>query len=322
MKGNRYTLAFNKLLNKLDSICIQYNKSKGYFLWDAAWAYICYGVTPNQYIGFAFYRLSALERKQFYTARFQNKYDKRFNPPSITPIFNDKEKTLKTFARYVQRDWLYTPNATVEEVSRFLDRHPKVIVKPSNLSSGRGIYVRKNETAEEIKGSGCLLEEFVCQHHDMSKLNSSSVNTIRIYTLIKKQLSSPSLPPPIWITAMVRVGGAGAEVDNYHQGGVGYPIDIETGIISACGYDINGKSYLFHPGTDTQAIGFQIPNWNKLKEYVNNLCSVVPEARLIAWDIVVLEDGFDLIEANVNGDSGLMQSVSKEGKRRMIMNEL
>ena len=320
-----YKTAFAKLSRNLDVISKKYGKSRLSFFADAAWCHIRYGVTPNQYVGFQFYRLSSLERKQFYTARFQDKYDEVFNPKSYSHLFNDKEKTLKTFADYVHRDWLFTPDATLEQIQEFIDSHPKIICKPSNMSSGRGIFVRKDETARMLKEGSYLLEEFVTQHHSISELNPSSVNTVRVYTLISKNKNTPptgSVPEIQYIATMIRIGGQGSEVDNYHSGGVGYPIDLETGLIGGPGYDINGEPHIVHPGTGKVVIGFRIPRWEELKKYVAGLCTVVPQCRLIAWDVVVTEDGFDLIEANCNGDSGFMQSVSKVGKRRQIMAQL
>ncbi len=77
---------------------------------------------------------------------------------------------------------------------------------------------------------------------------------------------------------------------------------------------------LFHPGSGTKVIGFEIPNWEKLKEFVIMLDRVIPKARLIAWDIAVLEDGFELIEANYQGDPGLMQAPTQTGLKNLIIN--
>lgn len=121
------------------------------------------------------------------------------------------------------------------------------------------------------------------------------------------------------MSALIRVGGTGAEVDNYHSGGVAYPIDTDTGVVSGAGITINGSKVFFHPSSGMKVVGFQIPNWESLRQYVLDLNSVVDGARLIAWDIAVLNDGFELIEANYNGDPGLMQAPFQEGKKRIIV---
>ena len=46
--------------------------------------------------------------------------------------------------------------------------------------------------------------------------------------------------------------------------------------------------------------GFQIPNWSGVLDYARTLALVVLSARYIGWDIVILEDGYDVIEGNLH----------------------
>ena len=154
------------------------------------------------------------------------------------------------------------------------------------------------------------------QHPKISELNPSSVNSIRVYTLQKKDKT------PLILSASIRVGGRGADVDNYHAGGVGYPIDIESGIVYKPGTGIDGTEYIYHPSTGVKMVGFEIPNWQRLKQFVYDAIMVIPQARLLAWDVAVLENGFEMIEGNYNGDPGFMQAPSKVGKKRIIKKNL
>ncbi len=124
----------------------------------------------------------------------------------------------------------------------------------------------------------------------------------------------------LFLSCSIRAGGSSAEVDNYHSGGVGYPIDIDTGVISGYGTNIAGDKFLFHPSTNAKVIGFEIPNWEELKNYIATLNQKIPDARMIAWDIAVLEDGFEIVEANFGGDHGFMQAPIKKGLKRTIIN--
>lgn len=306
---NRYKSAFSRLDKGIAPLQEYYGKTRLFFLCDALWSFLKYGVTPNEYLGFQFYRFSSLERARFYTARKSYKYEKIFNDKNFYNTFWQKEKTNKAFAKYVKRDWLFVPDESEDAVADFINRHDKIIVKPSALSSGRGIHIYDDESIRQLREQKALLEAFVVQHHELNKLNSSSVNTIRVYTVKSK---NSKLPPHI-LSMTIRVGGKGSCVDNYHAGGVGYPIDVETGIIMAPGTDISGKEYLFHPSTGVKMVGFQLPNYSLMKKYIMDLCNEIPSARLIAWDIAILENGFDLIEANYDGDPGLMQSPAKRG---------
>ncbi|MDE7347606.1 MAG: hypothetical protein K2N48_12820, partial [Muribaculaceae bacterium] len=123
-------------------------------------------------------------------------------------------------------------------------------------------------------------------------------------------------------SASIRVGGKGAEVDNYHAGGVGYPIDIRYGNIKGEGRNITGEEFAYHPSSGFKMIGFEIPNWNELREYIYQLNQIIGELRLVAWDIAITPDGFDLIEANCCGDPGFMQTPSQTGFKQLIKEAL
>lgn len=310
--GNSYTNALARLKEQLKPISEEYKKPVMFFWIDAMISYVRYGVTPNEYVGFQFYKKSALEKSRFYTARHSRRYEKLLNAPEHYDLFWDKAKFNAIFSDFVHRDWLLCESGGLE-IENFLSSHNKVLVKPTDKSSSKGIHVYAGETAEQLIQSQCLLEEFVVQHHLISELNPSSVNTIRMYTMLD------SRGEPHVLTATLRVGGKNAEVDNFHSGGVGYPIEIETGIIKGAGADIMGRRFLFHPSTGVKVIGFQIPNWEGLLRFVYSACRVLPRARLIAWDVAVLENGFEMIKGNYDGDPGLLQTPSGEGQRTKIL---
>ncbi len=188
--NNRYTIAFSRLKSGLAKVADKYNISKLRLYWDAAKCFIRYGVTPNEYMGWRFFELSNLERSQFYTARDSDKWEARFNDPRYADFFNKKQLTNKKFSDFIKRDWIYTGDCSATEIQNFLRLHPKVIVKPVGLSSGRGIHIAKAENIDELQKGDFLLEEFITQHHDMSSLNDSSVNSIRIYTLTLRGCTS------------------------------------------------------------------------------------------------------------------------------------
>lgn len=66
-------------------------------------------------------------------------------------------------------------------------------------------------------------------------------------------------------------------------------------------------------------IGFEVPNWQDLIDFIFRATQVFPTSRMIAWDVAVLENGFEMIEGNYNGDPGFMQTPSNTGKKRKIM---
>lgn len=319
---NRFFNAYGRLRKAAFEVIRrgEYNSNPYSLIADAFWCFLWYGMTPNEYLGWNVWRLSARERRKFYTARLQRHYEKRYNPREYSHFFDNKYDFNVKFKAFVNRDWVLTSQQSPDNISDFILRHKTVIVKPINLSSGRGVFLVNYDDCDrlfqELLNGEFLIEEFIKQHPKMSELNPSSVNSIRVYTLLKKD------GIPVILSASIRVGGKDAIVDNYHAGGVGYPIDIETGIVYRPGTGIDGTEYIFHPSSNVKMVGFEIPMWKQLKQFVFDAMKVLPQARLLAWDVAILPNGFEMIEGNYNGDPGFMQAPSKEGKRLVLKSYL
>lgn len=329
---SRYKAGFLRLVNVLTPISKEYGKSKIWFLWDALKGYIRYGITPNEYIGFEWYKRSSLEKRRYFTNRDQNKYEEKFNDSSTADSFNRKNVTNRVFSKYVKRDWIYGGDSTLQDIQKFVTSHDKIIIKPINLSSGRGIFtISKSggDTFETILDklgvslndaknafSNLLIEEFVTQHPLIAECNESSVNTIRIYTVSDR---SQNL---IFLSGCMRVGGNKADVDNYHAGGVAYPLDMLSGIVCGAGRNIKGEKFLVHPSSGKMMIGFMVPNWERLKKVVRDLAKIEPKGRMIAWDLAITETGFELIEANYRPGVIIMQQGINRGLKPEILSHL
>ena len=145
-----YTNGVKRLTKTLTPIAEHYGKPKFVFWFDALWANIRYGVTPNQYVGFRIYEKSGRERAEFYTHRQHKRFEAALNDPKYYNTFWDKEKFNAAFPDFIRRNWIYCADATEEQVKDFLKSHEKVMVKPTSASSGKGIQVYKGESITEL----------------------------------------------------------------------------------------------------------------------------------------------------------------------------
>ena len=166
----------------------------------------------------------------------------------------------------------------------------------------------------ELKhGKDLMIEQVIVQHPQMSKMCSSSVNTIRVATMIDR------LGEPHVIYTVAKFGGGEGCVSNTLHGGIPCSIDIDTGVINSMGISSTGCRILKHPDSNMVIPGFQIPNWNGVCEYAKSLALHYPSGRYIGWDIVILEDGYDVIEGNIHpgeidqvcGGKGLWNEIKK-----------
>lgn len=315
----RYITAYNRLSKQLDVICAEYKAPKTRFWIDALYCFVFHGASPRDYVNFEFFRLNHVGRKQFLTMRRTHKIERMFNDPKYAQIFNNKEIFNHEFSQFVKRKWIYAPDKTDGEIIGYIQQMKKVIVKPTNLSSGKGIFKLSASEIDNIKDfcsyvkeKKCLIEEFIVQHQDISKLNPITVNTIRVYTIIDASGGCDI------IFAAIRVGSGQGDVDNFHAGGVGYPLDIGTGYIKQQGVDINGKQYLHHPSSNTLMLGYKIPMWEELKKFILQAAMMFPKARYIGWDVAVTQNGFEMVEGNYMADPGLLQTLDKQEKYQVF----
>lgn len=145
MDLSRYINGVKRLRQTLPSIANYYGMPKFVFWLDFIWSFILYGITPNQYIGFRFYSKSHFERREFYTFRQHDYFEKKLNDSAYYNVFWNKQEFNNAFSDFVHRDWMYCKDVTVDYVKQFLEKHKKVIVKPTSESSGHGIHVYNND---------------------------------------------------------------------------------------------------------------------------------------------------------------------------------
>lgn len=228
---------------------------------------------------------------------------------SSATLSGKKSEEYKRFSEYINRRFIVvnqeTPN---EDIIDFINKHQVVIAKPDNGEQGHGVVKIKAGNVDavdcllkEIKNTQYIIEECLVNAPEIAKINESSLNTVRCYTLIDKDGNANIME------IMLRVGQNGLAVDNWGAGGIGYCFDIETGICCQCGRDKLNRPYIFHPGSNFMMLGFQLPNYDELKRYIISLTKTFPEARFVGWDIAITPKGYELVEMNAPGGHDFLQ---------------
>ena len=142
-----------------------------------------------------------------------------------------------------------------------------------------------------------VFQQVVEQHPELSRLNPSALNTMRIDTF-----RTPGSQAEI-LSAFLRVGGKGNFVDNVSAGGVLVGIHLESGKLKENALNFLHGSQTFgifkaNPANGIVFEGFQIPLFDKVKQTVIQAAGWIPPA-LVGWDVAVGPSGPVLIEANV-----------------------
>lgn len=192
------------------------------------------------------------------------------------------------------------------------------ILKPEDSNYGQGISrleVQGDDvmmmragasTPFRMPGHGVsLIERLLRQGAFWASLFPDSANTMRVLTMWPRGAKRPFVA-----RASQRFGMSyTAPTDNWGGGGIGAPIDIETGRIGrghlhprTIGERMT--SHAVHPETGRQIEGTVIPDWDRVHEQVLRVAASLPIYRYVGWDVLVDTDG-EVVIVEGNGNSGL-----------------
>ena len=190
---------------------------------------------------------------------------------------------------------------SLDQVVDVLCKEPSMFIKAATSScGGRGInYVDEKEcedyrkcikeVVEHIKGD-IIVQKPIVQHSDFSKLNESSVNTMRILSVLRNG------EVKIY-SSLLRIGKAKSKVDN---GAVSVGINND-GKLKEYGYFLSGQRFIGHPDNGVVFKEYQLPSFDKAKEMVKKAHLCLPHFKMVSWDIAIGEDGEPiLIEVNLS----------------------
>ena len=307
---------YAQLFQTVKTVRSRCKKNSIYLFFDIILCGFKYEAGYMDYLVFEFYNLSAEERKTYVTRGINNKIVRMSNDKDHWYKFENKVEFNRIFSDYIKRDYIDLTNSSAEDFSSFLEGKEYVIAKPIDETCGRGvekISVKQisdiNELFTRLKNEGQrLVEDFVIQHSELNRLHAGSVNTLRIVTLLDDHNT------PHVMFCGIRIGNGGI-IDNINNGGMASVIDQNTGIITKPGADKAGKTYLKHPLTDTEIVGFKVPMFFEALEMVKRASLIVPEIRYAAWDVSISDSGPLLIEGNHFPGHDIYQfSVHMDGK--------
>lgn len=293
-----------------------------YFL-DGVYCSYRHGASPENYFVLRFFEMDNARRALFLTSGRSKTADKALNRSAAAEqkaIVGDKHLFNAAMKNYVNRESLYMPDCDYESFSAFLDRHAEVFIKPVGGTMGKGI--EKLRTADIVDRAGffrccqaerLLLEEPIVQHPALERVCPGCVNTVRI-NAARRRDGSVCL-----VGACVKCGGADAVTDNFHSGGIAYPLDIETGVVTGPGRNNTElRDYVNHPASGTYMPGLRVPNFEAVKTCVIGAMEKLDTLGYVGWDVAVTPTGAELIEGNYNWPGGNIIQFDGVGKYPII----
>ena len=230
-------------------------------------------------------------------------------------------KVPETFGIFVNGKFSSNSEKTLEGL---LNEFEVFVVKTVSGGGGKGVYIIKKVSENQFllnntitHDTSKLLEffktldnyiftEFIVPSDFSKSLNETSVNTMRVVTLI-----DPKTNKAFIARAVQRIGVAGsAPQDNFTKGGLSAAIDLETGRLSDCTTHPKTKEHkrhTHHPDTNIKIEGVTIPNWRSIETEILHAANSLPMLKCIGWDFVISNKGLVAIEGNHHPDPDVLQ---------------
>lgn len=293
------------------------------------------GFTADQYIR---YKLKENDIRE-YISEFERWKSRRING-RYNIVLDDKLLFPEVFGSYVpipsNLAWIkngvfYSLSGgylTNDELLAILAARKKLVIKPVYAQgSGRGVYILKavgkkyllnDERIDDVIDrlsnlDNYVVVEFIQQHQYADKLFRHSTNTIRLITTINKQTGRA-----IITNSVHRIGvEASIPVDNGKKGALVAEIDIVTGIMGQAKTFYDLTCYSVHPETNAPIKGVKIPFWAEVKEQLVSVAERFPYIPFMAWDVVITDEGFYVIEINTSSGVNLFQMWRGERNRNL-----
>lgn len=195
-----------------------------------------------------------------------------------------------------------------KEIIEIIKKNKVAIIKPS-IDSGTGRLINffdfLTDTDETLKnklskvGKNYIVQEVVLQNEEMKKLNPSSLNTVRLITLLFKG--------KVFILSIIcRMGRGNSKIDNVSAGGLQITVN-KDGSFQKYAWDKKRNSFEYHPDTNIKFEKFKIPNFEKIVEIAIKEQLKLPHFKIIGWDFAIDIEGTPVfIEYNVCPGSNQM----------------
>ena len=267
------------------------------------------------------YTSRAITADKFYF----NVFLERFGIPTPPLYCYIKDKQIL----YNDNQFIIDPQkSTREQLKQLFSYDMDAFCKPSGGQLGNGAFALKVQNSkvyvdselfdldkliEVLLSTNYLVQKRIYQHPILNDLCDSTINSIRLQTVITKD--GEVVP----FGAGLRIGRKGSSVDNWAKGGIFVGIDMESGKLMETGFlkPQYGTSTKEHPDTHVVFKDFKIPYYKEAEKMAIELHKRLYRSHSVGWDIAITEDGPMFIEGNGLWEISGMQAVHGGMKKQV-----
>lgn len=276
---------------------------------------VLYDILQSYYVLYRAWELSDEEMDSYARQKNSETLWSKYNDPEQTRVLADKYLFDEVYKDYTGRKFWVNRNSSFEEFCEFAEGLENLFCKP--IESGGGLGTEKYEVTDDLRGlydnlmgkERLLVEECIKQHPEVDEFIPGCVCTIRVVTLMDGDGVHT-------ICAGMRFG-YNSITDNFSHDGMVADIDIESGIIITDAIDKKGNVYEVHPISGKRFKGFEIPNWDMVREVTEKAMHVQDGVNYVGWDVAICEDKAVLVEGNAMPDLVLIQAPYAPVKKGM-----
>ena len=204
----------------------------------------------------------------------------------------------KIFGKYYDYNYNYIDN--IDDFIRKLNTDKFVLKESIDTAGGKGVSFfnriqngqfvsKKGENVHNLVSqlSDFVAQERIEQNKEMKKLNESSLNSVRVVTYRSAYSNDVHV-----LRSLVRCGGEGSLVDNWHSGGSLFNIESD-GKLASFGYDSIFRR------VDNPALGMNVPYLEEIYGIAKQIGKKELYHRQLAFDFCINSmDEVKLIEIN------------------------
>jgi len=281
--------------------------------------YWAYGCTTEECLNYDFIHKTHEEKQTYMTLRLRLLYIEHLSKKEDKHLLFNKYETYQIFKDEYKREVILCKSYDDYPVfCDFIKRNPEFVVKPTDMSGGRGVHKASviGLSENEIKrfyydmlgeskvnqdkfrlgwDSSVVVEELIDQDELLAIFNPASVNGIRMTTV--KVDGEVHIYQP-WF----KIGRGGHFLTSAVFGTMDAGINEETGVVDTCGETEGGEAWEYHPDTNIRILGFQIPRWDELVAFAKKCAMKLPTIGYVGWDFVLSKKGWCIMEGNYSGD--------------------
>jgi len=337
--GEKKKLYTPLMLSKMDELIRHYASESTpeevqEMRWQFIYDYWVYGCTVDEEFYLHLKDMNDAEKREYMVQKIRSVYVRHLNweaGDDRVVQLEDKYRLYKLLKPYYKRDVIEVRTmADLDMFREFATKHKEFVVKPADFAFGIGVHKVSvadygndyEKTLAGILGEGeaihkkhpskvsrMVLEELIVQHEGLAAFHKDSVNAIRA-TAVKGRDGKIHIYHP-WI----KVGFGGEFVASAALNGFDAEIDPATGIVISDGHQENGRVFTHHPDSGIKVKGFQVPQWQEMVKFVDEIMNALPKYRYVGWDLVLTPSGWCVMEGNYSGEF-IFQMINQRGYKR------